>query len=229
MRIATWNACKTATRKLPSGLSALGADFAVLQEVRRPALASPGFTWFGDNPRIGLAAFASRPWSIEAIEPAPGLPWSILPFRVSGPEAFNALLVWTRKEHEYLLGLNDALTAYSEFLATGPCVVLGDFNSNAAWDNPRLPTDFSRVSLRLANEFGLRSAYHTWFREPFGSETQATHYFWRQKARPFHIDFCFIPESWLSKVRTVSVRDEPPWSDLSDHRPLIIDLDLGGV
>lgn len=150
-------------------------------------------------------------------------------YRVSGPVAFNALLVWTRKEHEYLHGLDVALTAYSEFLSTGPSVVLGDFNANAAWDNPRRPTDFSRVAQRLASEFGLRSAYHTWFREPFGSETRATHYFWRQKARPFHIDFCFIPEAWLSKVRAVSIRDEPPWCDLSDHRPLIIDLDLGAA
>lgn len=161
------------------------------------------------------------------MERAAGTPWSIVPFRVGGPFAFTALLVWTRKEHEYLLGLDASLTAYSRLLTNGPAVVLGDFNSNVAWDNPRLATDFSRLSRRLNDEFGLHSAYHTWFNEAYGSETRATHYFWRKKSRPFHIDFCFIPEGWLSKIRNVSVPDEEPWSDLSDHRPLLVDLDLG--
>jgi endonuclease/exonuclease/phosphatase family metal-dependent hydrolase len=53
-----------------------------------------------------------------------------------------------------------------------------------------------------------------------------TYYHQRHSGDPWHIDFCFIPERWASKVVRVDVFDGEPWSALSDHRPLVVDVDI---
>ena len=171
-----------------------------------------------------MAVVAGRGVEVGLGPVDPAAPWSIVPFTVSSPITLHVLTVWTRQEHKYVQGLDAALSAYAPFLAAAPSVVLGDFNANAIWDNARRPTDFSRVAARLADEFGLVSAYHARSGEAFGSESQATHYFWRRRSRPFHLDYCFVPTDWVPDMVSVSVLDGPPWDALSDHRPLVIDF-----
>jgi endonuclease/exonuclease/phosphatase family metal-dependent hydrolase len=177
----------------------------------------------GTNPQNGVAAIPGRGFEVALGPVTPKAPWSILPLEVSGPVGLHSLMVWTRKEHEYVQGLDAALSAYARFLLAAPSVVLGDFNANAIWDNPRRPTDFSRLALRLKDQFGLVSAYHARSGQAFGSESQATHYFWRKRSRPFHIDYCFVPLEWVARLQTVTILDGPPWDALSDHRPLVIE------
>jgi endonuclease/exonuclease/phosphatase family metal-dependent hydrolase len=38
------------------------------------------------------------------------------------------------------------------------------------------------------------------------------------------LDYCFVPESW--PIRGVSVGGEGAWAGLSDHRPVVVDLDV---
>jgi hypothetical protein len=200
----------------------------VLQEARRPAALSPGHLWMGANPQNGVAVVAGHGFEIALGPVDPAAPWSILPVRVTHPIALHLLMVWTRKEHEYVQGLNAALSTYAEFLSEAPSVVLGDFNANAIWDNARRPTDFSRVAVRLTEEFGLVSAYHARTGEAFGSESQATHYFWRRRTRPFHLDYCFVPAAWVQGPLTATVLDGPPWDGLSDHLPVVVDYAYPG-
>lgn len=205
-------------------VAALRADLTVLQEVRRPLASQPGLTWLGENPRNGIAVVTSPRVEIKVRRVKRAAPWSIIPLEAGTPDTLHVLMVWTRQEHGYIAGLATALTAYRTFLRAAPSVVMGDFNANAIWDNPRRPVDFSRVARRLLDEFGLVSAYHAHTQEPFGRESEATHYFWRRRERPFHIDYCFLPSGWARGLKDVTILDRSPWDALSDHRPLVVDL-----
>ena len=196
-----------------------------MQEARRPARVQEGSLWVGPNPNNGLAVVPGDGYEVGLGPMARGAPWSIVPLVMSRPVQMHLLMVWTRQEHDYVRGLNRALSRYARFLLAAPSVVLGDFNANAIWDNARRPTDFSRVASRLMDQFGLVSAYHARTGEAFGSESEATHYFWRRRTRPFHIDYCFVPLHWVGGLRSVTILDRPPWDTLSDHRPLVIDYD----
>jgi len=179
----------------------------------------------GSNPQNGVAVVPGHGVEVALGPVDPTAPWSILPLEVSSPFELHMLMVWTRKEHDYVRGLDLALNSYAPFLLAAPSVVLGDFNANAIWDNPRRPTDFSRLAARLSDQFGLVSAYHARSGEAFGSESQATHYFWRRRSRPFHIDYCFVPTRWAQNRLSVSVLDGPPWDALSDHVPLVVEYE----
>ncbi len=210
-----------------AAVAALDASLTVLQEARRPAALPAGTLWVGTNPQNGLAAVPGEGCEVALGPLARRAPWSIVPLRLTRPAEMHLLMVWTRKEHEYVQGLDAALTRYARFLLAAESVVLGDFNANAIWDNPRRPTDFSRVAARLGDQFGLVSAYHARSGEAFGSESEATHYFWRRRTRPFHIDYCFVPRGWVRGLKNVAILDRAPWDALSDHRPLIMDYEDG--
>lgn len=38
------------------------------------------------------------------------------------------------------------------------------------------------------------SAYHEHFSEAHGQESRPTYYFLWNRRKPFHIDYCFVPE-----------------------------------
>jgi exodeoxyribonuclease-3 len=224
IRIITWNCCRARFTDASAALEQLDPSVGVLQEARRPALVPPRYQWTGPNPRNGLAIYAPTGTTVR-FEPEldEGL-WSILPARSEGAVTLQLLVVWAQRADGYIAGLNRALDVYSDFLRNAPTVILGDFNANAIWDSPRRPTDFSRTAGRMRDEFGLTSAYHAYFGEAFGAETRATYYFWWKKERPFHIDYCFVPSAWVSQIARVDVVDTEPWSKLSDHRPLVVDM-----
>lgn len=77
-------------------------------------------------------------------------------------------------------------------------VVAGDFNSSPAVSSQR------RRSLEmfrmLGEEFGLVSADHTFFGVELGHEPHPTFYMNRRQGRPFHIDYCFVPETRGHKI-----------------------------
>jgi len=41
--------------------------------------------------------------------------------------------------------------------------------------------------------------------------------------RPFHIDFCFVPQRWAETRLQVEVPTGPSWRALSDHFPLVVE------
>jgi hypothetical protein len=44
----------------------------------------------------------------------------------------------------------------------------------------------------------------------------------------YHVDYCFLPLEWCSHLREVEVATKDAWvgKGLSDHVPLIVDLDV---
>jgi hypothetical protein len=71
---------------------------------------------------------------------------------------------------------------------------------------------------------GLVSAYHSRYAEAQGRETRPTFFLYRHQQRPYHIDYCFLPTTWLSRIRDVTVGDHAAWASKSDHMPLTVDL-----
>ena len=78
--------------------------------------------------------------------------------------------------------------------------------------------------IQLLDSLGLVSSYHAFFQEMQGAETRPTCYLLWKEERPYHIDYCFLPKSWMSRVQQVEVGDYESWKQYSDHRPLILTL-----
>lgn len=222
IRLITWNCCRGRYDEKSAALLSLVPDLAVFQEASESRTALGNDLRQGDNPKNGVVVIATNGLQAEFGHIDEAALWSIVPLKVSGTTNFHLLAVWTRYEAGYIRSLNKALDVYGDFLRSAPAIVMGDFNSNAIWDNPRRQTDFSRVALRLEREFGLQSAYHKFFNERFGSDSRGTHHFrWNENA-PFHIDYCFVPSTW--RVESVEVGEYANWGSTSDHCPLVVDV-----
>ena len=80
----------------------------------------------------------------------------------------------------------------------------------------------------LMSARGLVSAYHEFFGEAQGRETRPTCYLLWKKARPYHLDYCFVPKAWARRIRRVEVGSYEDWARHSDHRPLVVELAENG-
>lgn len=49
---------------------------------------------------------------------------------------------------------------------------------------------------------------------------------YRKKEKPYHIDYCFVSEDLLDKVKEVEIGTYEKWTAHSDHSPLYIKFDL---
>jgi hypothetical protein len=229
-----WNLCGATDRKWPHVL-ALRPALAVLPEVARQpkALAGGGLLppdaewhWVGTVPSRGLAVatfgMASSPLLVDA-----GGRWSVGARTAGG---LHALGIWSCPSGggapAYLLEVRRAIEAHARWLSgPGPRLVAGDLN---VMGSGTTATGFRRLADQLA-ELGLRSAYHAYFDERFGSESRATYFHLRRRERPFHIDFCFLSPELLGRVQRVEVGAYDDWvtgaaGSVSDHVPLVVEL-----
>lgn len=243
MRLVTWN-CNMAMHRKLEALRSLAPDIAVLCECARPdivaeraGLADLGAesVWIGANHHKGLAVLGFNRYRVALDPRYRALHRYVAPVQVSGRRRFNLLAVWaqnfsagiTRKRQPGPLRL--ALRRYYEFLSEEPSVAAGDFNNNLIWDKPGWLMNFSHTVEVLAG-LRLASVYHQVTGEAFGKESTPTIY-WRDRTKDgptYHIDYVFAPHLWLRKVRSIEVGRFEDWcgSKLSDHVPLIVDLDL---
>lgn len=226
MRLATWNCCGGPLPEKRAALKRLAADLAVVPESLRPPAEVSGQLWFGEPKKKGLAVLAGPDIDLEYIDVGSELSPYIVPIQVHGPRSFLLLAVWTQNEgdEKYVRGLVRAVDACEGIISTQPTVVMGDFNSNAVWDNEH-PKDCNHSALvRQLDSLGLESAYHVHYGEKYGEETRPTFFHYRQESRKHHIDYCFFPKAWRHELRNVSVGSFADWSKLSDHVPLIVEV-----
>ncbi|HET9824163.1 MAG TPA: hypothetical protein VFP87_02450, partial [Chitinophagaceae bacterium] len=60
-----------------------------------------------------------------------------------------------------------------------------------------------------------------------GKERHPTLYMYRQKDKPYHIDYCFASKDLIGKLKSVEVGKFRSWCRYSDHVPVMIAFDLG--
>lgn len=226
MKLVTWNCCRGAFSKKSPLLDSLAADVWVLQECGKPEIETDTCLWFGDNPKQGIAVKSANGYHLRALPTVEGVPKFVFPVEVTGPEPILLLVVWSKgkQKFRYVMGVVKAMEAYKPLIERSTTVVIGDLNSNAIWDGWH-PKNLNHSALIAAlAQLGLVSSYHEFFKESQGAETRPTCYLLWKKERPYHIDYCFIPQQWLPRLQSVQVGSYDDWSKHSDHRPLFVDI-----
>jgi hypothetical protein len=227
MRLVTWNCLYGPAPAKAALLAPLQPDVVVLQECGRPQAPPPGAcVWSGALEHKGIAVLARPPFGLLQGPPAAedGATSSFLACSVTGPTSFRLLAVWAHPRPDYVADLWDGLDQYGTWLREGETVVAGDFNSSRVWDQPGAPRTHAMLEVRLREEFGLVNAW----RAVHPDEPEPATYYQRylEQHRPFHIDYCFIPEAWTARVRAVSIGSFTDYQAESDHRPLMVEIEL---
>jgi len=206
-------------------LEALRPDVAVLCEALDPGVESAQLHWYPSNAsRLGIQVRSFGAYTLRRL-PRADLPNCVVPVRVGGPVSFNLLAVWTWPAPSYVKAFLNGLSAYARLLGRGPTVVAGDFNGNPVFDVRKPRLKWWTAGFEQLHDAGLVSAYHTFNGVGFGAELHPTHHFLRKSERPFHIDFCFVPQAWAQRRLDVQVAHGPEWDLLSDHFPVIVETE----
>ena len=148
-----------------------------------------------------------------------------------GRAGFNLIAVWAQahsnRQLAYVGQVFLAIEQYADFIAETDTLVMGDLNSNQIWDRTPRVGNHSDVVARLAAH-GLVSVYHDHYHEPQGAETRPTYYQYRHESMPYHLDYCFAPTGWATRLTSLTVGSYAEWSKLSDHCPIFAEFDLDG-
>ena len=231
--LVTWNA-NMAFRKKRDQVLEYDPDLSVIPECENPAKIGEwsefsDWVWVGDNENKGLGVFARNGISLELADDDVNESQYVVPVEVDG--ARNLLAVWAMNDEtvprkRYIGQVYTGLRQYRDFV-NSDTIVAGDFNWNVEWDeSPKSPLvgDF-RETVEILNERGMNSLYHRQRNAEFGNEDDPTFYMHKKRARPYHIDYIFAPESVTESVREYTVGTYEKWVDASDHMPAIVRFD----
>jgi exodeoxyribonuclease-3 len=233
MKLTTWNCARGFEKKKNAIFSTDSPDIAVIQECSRKSTESNlpnGYSacWVGDNPNIGMGVFYRQGvWNVRRLEETTNEIRWVVPFEVKGPENFTLIAVWAcevekNKRDSYVGQLKKAMENHSKWFTSGAVVVAGDFNSNTIFDKERRDWNHSTM-VGVLRDHGLSSVYHTATREEHGQEKIPTFHLQKDREKPFHLDYIFVPNDWSGRWQmTVSVDYQLP--PLSDHRPVNLRL-----
>jgi endonuclease/exonuclease/phosphatase family metal-dependent hydrolase len=230
VRIVSWNTQQGFSRKRDA-LTALAPDLAVLCEVHEAnpwegSLLDGPVCWQAHGPwpnkQVAVVGFGDR------FQPGTGHEGTgRFCAGLTGP-GVGLLGIWSAPEPPVRYGQEviAILQANAAWISTGEVVVAGDFNIDAdGVGNGHAGAALFAQLAELMGELGLVSAYHTHTGETFGQESAMTHFHRRNPHAGFHIDYCLIPASWEERLVRVEVGAPAEWLGLSDHMPLIVDLD----
>lgn len=233
MRIITWN-CNMAFRKKAHLILSYNPDIAIIPECEHPdKLDFPSETakpkqilWFGSNTNKGLGIFSYGKFRLKLLRTHNPELKLIVPISVSDGETdFTLYAIWTNNptdpDGNYITQVWKAIKHYDRKLKNKKTILVGDFNSNTIWDEPRREGNHSTVVATLEKK-GIHSTYHKYFKQVQGKEAHPTLYMYRQKNKPYHIDYCFVSEDLLSRLKSVEVGEYDSWIKYSDHVPVII-------
>lgn len=101
-----------------------------------------------------------------------------------------------------------------------PLVVGGDFNAARHFDTVYGGKKYARFFEAVAN-----AGFHDAHWGIHGREVQS---FWGKKTtQPYQDDHFFVSKSWASRVRSCNVVDNEIVRRVSDHGPVVLELDVG--
>ena len=200
---------------------------------KAPLLFQDSIAWVGTNPNKGLGVFSFGDYEVELHPSYDSSIPIIAPIVVSGRKAFHLLAVWAttyganwgRSKPGPVL---TALDRYKKFIGQAPTIIAGDFNNHVRWDKPGHAGNHSNVVAEM-QALNLVSAYHFDRGLDPGDEIEPTHY-WRDRKKDgptYHLDYIFVPRRWAATMSEMTVGSFEDWcgSGLSDHVPLVVELD----
>ena len=209
-------------------------DILIVPECEHPdklifpvdALKPKDVLWFGKNPNKGLAIFSYSSFRLKVLDNHNQDLQLIIPISVTGGSFnFNLFAIWannpTDKDGQYIEQVWKAIHYYDELLSEKNTIIIGDFNSNSIWDIKNREGNHSNVVRRL-EKLGIYSSYHLYHKQKQGSEKHPTLYMYRHKDKPYHIDYCFISDELIKRLKSVEAGDFDYWKKYSDHVPVII-------
>lgn len=203
------------------------ADILFIQECEKlPREHFQGFDfhWVGQNEKKGLGVLtkgASKfPQDIYSSKFVYFLPVVYDDTLILGTWAFNGRAKKFGEDSSgYFL---EALEHYGDWIkSSNNVIVAGDFNNGPQWDIAGHPNNFADINHAL-NKLGLVSAYHSYFSEEYGQESNPTYFHQRKPEKPYHIDYIY---SNFKKIKSVKVEPFNEWSHFSDHVPLTAELE----
>jgi hypothetical protein len=232
MKIVSWNSSGALGKKNRlDQLLRLNPDIAVIPECSSSdmkLLKESGMS--GHCVEItseGLGVFVGKGWKVEPLDKDENFR-GVAPFRVSGPVPFTLLATWAADSFgPYVKQLNNALTKYLNEIKPGKVVVAGDFDTTGAGKRQVRINHFTLVN--LLRERGLESSYHAVHDESHGKESRCTYHHRPTGNTLYHIDYIFIPKTWLEHISEFSIGPHAFWKEFSDHRPVGVSLALPQV
>ncbi len=144
---------------------------------------------------------------------------------------FTLFAIWANnpsdKDGQYIEQVWKALRYYDELLNAKSTLLVGDFNSNSIWDRKHRKSNHSNV-VKLLEEKGIYSLYHTHHQQSQGTEAHATFYLYKHREKAYHIDYFFASADIVRQVLAVNVGDFDAWIKYSDHVPVMVTIGLEG-
>ncbi len=126
----------------------------------------------------------------------------------------------------YVAQVNLAIITYRSFIQESDTILMGDLNSNPQ-QNQLVRLGSHDWVVRALADLDIVSAYHYFYRETQGRESQSTFFMNRNIEQPFHLDYIFTPRRWLKRLGKVRVGNPQVWLKYSDHCPLFLEIQEG--
>ena len=212
-------------------------DILIVQECEHPdklvfnsSVQHPNdFLWFGDNKHKGLGIFSYSKYKFQIHEQYNLALKIIAPISVSGGDVdFILFGIWANNhddpDGQYVEQIWKAIHHYDQLLNEKRVILIGDFNSNKIWDKKNRIGNHSEVVEKLAQK-GIKSIYHEFFKQAQGTEAHPTFFLQRNRAKPYHIDYCFASMDLYQKIKKAEIGNYEDWINHSDHLPLTIAFD----
>jgi len=241
MKFVSWN-CKVGfTEQKAEYIKKYNADFYIIQECIEKNFSNinkyfKNYSFFCDNidSKYGVGLFSDK-YEFKIL-PEHNVNFRyIVPYKIFNNDyEFILFSIWTKDKDE-----NNKKIAYTEqtwkainfegykkYLSNS-IILVGDFNSNNFWEknyNANKVHSHNNIIEKL-NEYNIESVYHKYNNCINGNEKDPT-LLWKMDINNlFHIDYCFISKNY--KIISVNVGSIKEWevNKLSDHCPLIIEVE----
>jgi exodeoxyribonuclease-3 len=197
----------------------------------QPAMVKPKQSlWFGDNPHKGLGVFSYSGYQFRLLKKYDPALRFVVPIRVTGKDIqFTLFAIWANnpadKQGRYVEQVWKAVNYYKDELKKSPCILAGDFNSNTIWDKEHKEKGHSNV-VSLLKEKNILSVYHLHHHQEQGKEKDPTFHLYKQRARPYHLDYCFASKEFTQRIKSVEIGKHKQWTKHSDHLPVIVEFEF---
>ncbi len=170
---------------------------------------------------------ASCSYTLRRLPVLAHVPDYTIPVAVSGPTEFQLLAVWAKTvpTFRYVEAVVRAVECYRDAMVSMPTILIGDLNSNQIWDARYRPNSNHTALARMLADLQMVSVHHDFFQEQHGAESTLTFHMHRNLEKPYHLDYCFAPVAWRSRLKSVEVGSIERWSAVSDQLPLIVDFE----